>query len=198
MICADLTSALGNDPHSRPARASVVVALLWCALVTSLGSTMTAVAGLALHAGYHDSHVGVTKRIVRFLRQWRDDRKARKNAQHVEAQERSGTDVHVDIRAVSPALSAVTDGHREQHLAASFRAAVVSSRVSLPSPILLWAVELTSFIATRSLRSSLSSGYCSLSLSAVPYIRCGEHPRGRSNNSSRHRSTNVANSVSRA
>ncbi|KAK7677734.1 hypothetical protein QCA50_019286 [Cerrena zonata] len=128
VICADLTSALGDDPHSRPAKASAVVALLWCALVTSLGSTMMAVAGLAMHAGYHDSHVGVTKRIVRFLRQWRKDRKALKRRQEVETGHYD-TDVHLNVRAVSPALSAVTDGHKEQHAMASFRAAVVSSRL---------------------------------------------------------------------
>lgn len=91
---------------------------------------MTAVAGLAMHAGYHDSHVGVTKRIVRFLRQWRKDRKAMKRKREVETHQHV-TDVRVDSRAASPALSAVTDGHKEQHMIASFRAAVVSSRVSL-------------------------------------------------------------------
>jgi len=93
---------------------------------------MTAVAGLALHAGYHDSHVGVTKRIVRFLRQWRDDQKAAKRGQHPAAHDTHGRpSIHLEVRPVSPVLSAVTDGHKEQHLVASFRAAVVSARVSL-------------------------------------------------------------------
>ena len=121
---------MGDDPHDRPAKASVVVALLWCALVTSLGSTMMAVAGLAMHAGYHDSHVGVTKRITRFLRQWRKDRKVLKNNNGVETHLRvSDAPETLQARAASPALSTLTNGHKEQHLIASFRAAVVSSRV---------------------------------------------------------------------
>ncbi|KJA27986.1 hypothetical protein HYPSUDRAFT_792007 [Hypholoma sublateritium FD-334 SS-4] len=120
-ICADLTAILGADPLTRPARASAVIALLWCALVTSLGATMTAVAGLAMSWGYHDAHVGVTKRIVRFVRQWQASRR-----QH------SATFANVrehETRPPSPALSAITDLHREQHVMASFRAAVVSARL---------------------------------------------------------------------
>ncbi|KAK7436423.1 hypothetical protein VKT23_019134 [Stygiomarasmius scandens] len=139
VICADLTSALGSDPITRPAKASVVVTLLWCALITSLGSTMTAVAGLAMHAGYHDSHVGVTKRIVRFLRQWREERKAAKSMKResrldsrqleIPLPDHSKSNIYLDVRVPSPALSTVTDGHREQHMIASFRAAVVSARL---------------------------------------------------------------------
>ncbi|KAL0952155.1 hypothetical protein HGRIS_008771 [Hohenbuehelia grisea] len=142
VICADLAAALGNEPMDRPAKASAVVGLLWCALVTSLGSTMTAVAGLAMHAGYHDSHVGVTKRIVRFLRRWRDERRAarREERRHVEGQpqdhEHVKHSIHLDVRPPSPVLSAVTDGHRDLHLIASFRAAVVSAR---PHLISSWA-----------------------------------------------------------
>ncbi|KAF5329137.1 hypothetical protein D9758_017156 [Tetrapyrgos nigripes] len=135
VISADFTSALGDDPSARPAKASAAVALLWCALITSLGSTMTAVAGLALHAGYHDSHVGVTKRIVRFLRQWREEHKAaRRRSQQSQTLEAPyvaeyRSSMHLDVRPMSPALSAVTDDHRDQHMVASFRAAVVSARL---------------------------------------------------------------------
>ncbi|THV06307.1 hypothetical protein K435DRAFT_773286 [Dendrothele bispora CBS 962.96] len=160
VISADLTSALDPDPTSRPAKASVIVTLLWCALITSLGSTMTAVSGLAMHAGYHDSHVGVTKRIVRFLREWREERKAAKRKSSMLAapdnhhhnhnhtmtisetqatKPTTGGAVYLDVRIPSPALSAVTDDHREQHMIASFRAAVVSARLLGLSVALLGA-----------------------------------------------------------
>ena len=83
---------------------------------------MTAVAGLAMSSGYHDAHVGVTKRIVRFVRQWQASRRHPGTA-YVHEHEH-------DIRPPSPALSAITDTHKEQHAMASFRAAVVSARVS--------------------------------------------------------------------
>ncbi|KAF8075027.1 hypothetical protein FPV67DRAFT_1475769 [Lyophyllum atratum] len=146
VIAADFASVMANDPIARPAKASVAVTLLWCALITSLGSTMTAVAGLALHAGYHDSHVGVTKRIVRFLRQWRDDRKAAKRGQHLAAHDTHvRSSIHLEIRPVSPVLSAVTDGHKEQHLVASFRAAVVSARL-LGLSVALLAVGIAVYL----------------------------------------------------
>lgn len=97
-------------------------------MLTSLGATMTAVAGLAMHAGYHDAHVGITKKIVRMLRRWRRARKGLPD--HVEVRSRGSG---VGVRSGSPAptvLSAITDGHRGQHAAVSFRSAVVASRVS--------------------------------------------------------------------
>ncbi|KAF8965561.1 hypothetical protein BDZ97DRAFT_767218 [Flammula alnicola] len=133
-ICADLTAVLGADPMTRPVRASVVIALLWCALVTSLGATMTAVAGLAMSAGYHDGHVGVTKRIVRFLRQWHASR-PRSLPRHQEH----------EMRPPSPALSAITDMHRSQHATASFRAAVVSARL-LGLSVALLAIALAIYL----------------------------------------------------
>lgn len=82
---------------------------------------MTAVAGLAMSSGYHDAHVGVTKRIVRFVRQWQASRRQR-SAAFAHARE-------YETRPPSPALSAITDTHKEQHAMASLRAAVVSARV---------------------------------------------------------------------
>lgn len=146
VISADFTSALGNEPAARPAKASVAVTLLWCALITSLGSTMTAVAGLALHAGYHDSHVGITKRIIRFLRRWHDERRAAKRGRQPVAQDvHVRSSVHLEVRPVSPALSAVTDAHTEQHLVASFRAAVVSARL-LGLSVALLAVGIAVYL----------------------------------------------------
>lgn len=91
---------------------------------------MTAVAGLAMHAGYHDSHVGVTKRIVRFLRsRWK--RETPRGPAALPHHEATGK----RTRTPSPyppqsMLSAITDTHKEMHAFASFRAAVVSARVS--------------------------------------------------------------------
>lgn len=125
------------------------MALLWCALVTSLGATMTAVAGLAIHAGYHDSHVGITKRVVRFIRsRWKGE--ARGDAEHHHDQQRKTTTP--SPHPPPSMLSAITDGHKEIHAFASFRAAVVSARVSflvawfliadLPSQLLGTSVAL--------------------------------------------------------
>lgn len=97
-------------------------------MLTSLGATMTAVAGLAMHAGYHDAHVGITKKIVRMVRGWRRAQKGLPD--HEEVRNRWSS---VGARSGSPAptaLSAITDGHRRQHAAVSFRSAVVASRVS--------------------------------------------------------------------
>ncbi|KAF9052417.1 hypothetical protein BDZ89DRAFT_1125849 [Hymenopellis radicata] len=127
VIVADFATSLSEDPHARPARASAVITLLWCSMLTSLGSTMTAVAGLAMSAGYHDNHVGVTKKIVRMLREWKRAGKGLPN--HSESSRRySG----VEARPGSPAptiLSAITDRHRDQYAAVTFRAAVVASRL---------------------------------------------------------------------
>ncbi|KAF9463964.1 hypothetical protein BDZ94DRAFT_1257884 [Collybia nuda] len=139
VVVADLTSSLGPDPLTRPARASAVIALLWSAMLTSLGSAMTAVAGLAMHAGYHDAHVGITKKIVRLLREWRAARKTLPD--HGELRTR-GT------RPTSPVptvLSAITDGHRGQHAAVSFRAAVVASRL-LGISVMLLAIGLAVYL----------------------------------------------------
>ncbi|KAF9483095.1 hypothetical protein BDN70DRAFT_874142 [Pholiota conissans] len=135
-ICADLTAVLGADPLTRPVRASVIIALLWSALITSLGATMTAVAGLAMSAGYHDSHVGVTKKIVRFVRQWHSKHRTRTSFSEVRDHE---------MRPPSPALSAITDTHKDQHAAASFRAAVVSARL-LGLSVALLAVALAVYL----------------------------------------------------
>lgn len=134
---------------------------------------MMAVAGLAMHAGYHDSHVGVTKRIVRFLRQWRKDRKALKRRQEVETGHYD-TDVHLNVRAVSPALSAVTDGHKEQHAMASFRAAVVSSRVRLSFSVSKRIVAYSESLlaATGLLRSPPRDGYRNLPVCIIPNFSC--------------------------
>ncbi|TFK38374.1 hypothetical protein BDQ12DRAFT_735500 [Crucibulum laeve] len=130
VICADLTSALGATPMTRPTHASAVIGLLWCALITSLGSAMTAVAGLAMHAGYHDSHVGVTKTIVRFLRRWQKEHLHRRhNDEHFHRHSHEENRPSIEMRVPSPALSAITDGHKDQHAIASFRAAVVSARL---------------------------------------------------------------------
>ncbi|KIY44669.1 hypothetical protein FISHEDRAFT_61713 [Fistulina hepatica ATCC 64428] len=146
VICSDFTAALGDDPMSRPARASAVVTLLWCAMVTSLGSAMTAVAGLSLHAGYHDAHVGITKRVVRFLRQWRRERRARRQSlsmahmAHVD-----GGRLHPPSRPAPEVLSALTDDKREQNTLASFRAAVVSVRL-LGVSVALLAMALAIYL----------------------------------------------------
>ncbi|KAF9535723.1 hypothetical protein CPB83DRAFT_842227 [Crepidotus variabilis] len=143
VISADMTAALGADPLQRPAKASVVVALLWCALITSLGSTMTAVAGLAIHGGYHDSHVGITKRIVRFIRgRWHKETPVR------------DVEVHHDhgktARSPSPLrphsmLSAITDGHKQIHEFAAFRSAVVSARL-LGTSVALLAMAMAVYL----------------------------------------------------
>lgn len=91
---------------------------------------MTAVAGLAMSSGYHDHHVGVTKRIVRFVRQWHASRNPRHSGGNMPLAEISNA--HAEMRAPSPALSAITDTNKDQHAIASFRAAVVSARVGLP------------------------------------------------------------------
>lgn len=129
VIVSDFTATLGTDTLARPARASVVVALLWSSMLTSLGSTMTAVAGVAMFAGYHDRHAGITKTIVRKIRQWRG---------LGPKQER------ISNRAASPVptvLSAITDAHRDQHAQIAFRAAIVASRVR--RPLTLQKIDLT-------------------------------------------------------
>ncbi|GLB34276.1 hypothetical protein LshimejAT787_0111600 [Lyophyllum shimeji] len=132
VISADFTAALGNDPSGRPAKASIAVTFLWCALVTSLGSTMIAVSGLALHAGYHDSHVGMTKRIVRHLRRWRDELRAAKGGRQSQAAGQDvdvGSSMRLEARPHSPAVGAMTDDLTEQQLHASFCAAVIAARL---------------------------------------------------------------------
>lgn len=92
---------------------------------------MTAVAGLAMHAGYHDSHVGVTKRIVRFLRsRWKHE----VPRGPAELPHHEGIANGKRTRSPSPyppqsMLSAITDTHKETHAFAAFRAAVISARV---------------------------------------------------------------------
>ncbi|KAF5385149.1 hypothetical protein D9615_001085 [Tricholomella constricta] len=108
VVVDDFASSLGEDPLARPARASAVITLLWCSVLTSLGSTMIAVSGLAMHAGYHNSHVGVTEKITRVLREWR--------------RTRSGSP--------APTISSmIMDRRRSQYAAVSLRASVVASRL---------------------------------------------------------------------
>ncbi|KAF8196563.1 hypothetical protein BJ912DRAFT_955664 [Pholiota molesta] len=164
-ICADLTAILGTDPLNRPARASAIVALLWCALVTGLGATMTAVAGLAMSAGYHDHHVGVTKKIMRFLRQWHANRR-QSRASFAEMREH-------EIRVPSPALSVITDTHKSQHAMASFRAAVVSARLlGLSVALLAIALALYLFLLypLSVAVSTLAVGILTAATAAVPLL----------------------------
>lgn len=166
-----MTASLGSDPHQRPVQASVVIALIWSALVTSLGSTLTAVAGLALHAGYHDQHVGITKRIVRFLRsRWKKDVKDR-DAEHNEY-------TKAESRTPSPypqpsVLSAITDGHRKIHEFCSFRAAVVSARVRIsPSEKMVSSRNNFIFLATWCICGSTRCGAGRLLVFIIPFPCC--------------------------
>ncbi|KIY65424.1 hypothetical protein CYLTODRAFT_456301 [Cylindrobasidium torrendii FP15055 ss-10] len=141
VVVADFSTALDDDPRKRPARASAVMALLWSAMLTSLGSTMTAVAGLAMNSGYHDAHVGVTKKLARVIRQWKNG-----NAP-LPRHARRPSSRH-SPRAPSPAptvLSTITDHHKEQHQAVAFRAAVVASRL-LGLSIALLAIGLAVYV----------------------------------------------------
>ena len=54
--------------QKRPPTAHATVALMWSGIITSMGSTMMAVAGLAMAAGYHESHAGLTTWIAKLLR----------------------------------------------------------------------------------------------------------------------------------
>ncbi|THU91030.1 hypothetical protein K435DRAFT_909932 [Dendrothele bispora CBS 962.96] len=151
---APASSLSTSPPLSTPIPLPVPLKLL------SLSLSSSTVSGLAMHAGYHDSHVGVTKRIVRFLREWREERKAakRKNSMiaapdnhhhnhtvaisEVQATKpTTGSAMHLDGRIPSPVLSTVTDDHREQHMIPSFRAVqvVVSARLLGLSVALLGA-----------------------------------------------------------
>ncbi|KAI0795964.1 hypothetical protein C8Q75DRAFT_744604 [Abortiporus biennis] len=115
----EISARFGDDIPSRPFSAKATFALMWAATITGLGSTMIAVAGLAMEAGYHDSHVGVTKTIARRLRAWR----MRRKSNHI------GEEEH--IREPSPARTVATALKKERHALAALRAAEVSARVSL-------------------------------------------------------------------
>ena len=54
--------------QKRPPTAQATVALMWSGIITSMGSTMMAVAGLAMAAGYHESHTGLTMWIAKLHR----------------------------------------------------------------------------------------------------------------------------------
>lgn len=120
----EIESVFGDDVRSRPLSAQITVALMWAATVTSLGSTMIAVAGLAMAAGYHDSHVGITKTIIRKIR--------RKQ----ERMPRALSNIHASDgcqnRAPSPANTFATTFKKERHSLAALRASEVSARVSSP------------------------------------------------------------------
>ncbi|KAJ3478145.1 hypothetical protein NLI96_g9972 [Meripilus lineatus] len=116
----EIESVFGDDVRSRPLSAQITVALMWAATVTSLGSTMIAVAGLAMAAGYHDSHVGITKTIIRKIR--------RKQ----ERMPRALSNIHASDgcqnRAPSPANTFATTFKKERHSLAALRASEVSAR----------------------------------------------------------------------
>jgi len=135
VVQAELVAAFPNDtPVDRPARTQAVLSLMWGAVITSLGSTMSAVAGLAMAAGYHDSHVGLTKLIVRRIRAFGHRNKPRPDEEEeAQAEELRSpmSDVHVDVsRATTPGPSIVTQNHEYQHSLAAHKASEVSTRVS--------------------------------------------------------------------
>ncbi|KAL4249004.1 hypothetical protein ABKN59_006396 [Abortiporus biennis] len=131
----EISARFGDDIPSRPFSAKATFALMWAATITGLGSTMIAVAGLAMEAGYHDSHVGVTKTIARRLRAWR----MRRKSNHI------GEEEH--IREPSPARTVATALKKERHAVAALRAAEVSARL-LGASITILAISLTVHIFT--------------------------------------------------
>ena len=118
----EIESVFGDDARSRPLAAQITIALMWAATVTSLGSTMIAVAGLAMAAGYHDSHVGITKAIIRKIRRKQERMPRALSTVHT-------SDGHQN-RAPSPANTFATAYKKERHSLAALRASEVSARVS--------------------------------------------------------------------
>ncbi len=126
----EISAAFGDDIRSRPPSAQIIFALMWAATVTSLGSTMIAVAGLAMASGYHDSHVGITKTIIRKIRAWRRRLKKAPATQEPDVNQ---------IRIPSPVPTVATIQKKERHALAALRAAEVSARVCIYSLVTsLW------------------------------------------------------------
>lgn len=124
-ISNDFDVALDADPHTRPVSASVIIALLWSAQLVSLGSSLTAVAGLALDAGYHDHRQSLVTRISSVFKPWISQRHSPSAAQDDSLAHNLHAALEVP-RGPSPIMS---DAHRRMHNHVSFSAAVVSARV---------------------------------------------------------------------
>jgi len=138
VVQAELASAFPDAPSTRPPGVQAAVALMWSAVATTLGSALIAVAGLAIAAGYHDSHVGVTKTIVRRIRAWKRARRNQSGVQrgldgkdHVAAGAALESSVHPHTSSFPPSVvhSIGTVEKRNQHGQAALRAAEVSARL---------------------------------------------------------------------
>lgn len=91
---------------------------------------MSAVAGLAIAAGYHDSHVGVTKLVVRRFRVWRRRHGGIRHEERGIGEGEEGRRSRPVSVQSGPMPSIVTVERIKQHHRGALRAAEVSARVS--------------------------------------------------------------------
>ncbi|EIM90741.1 uncharacterized protein STEHIDRAFT_144307 [Stereum hirsutum FP-91666 SS1] len=152
IIQAELSSAYpspSTTPHSRPASAQACITLMWSAMMISLGAALISVAGLAISAGYHDSHSGVTRTVARWFGAFSRKRKGRGSTrmqgqnQHGSLEEVKVDDPRTSLRSTLTVTPSMQRG--KQHARGGQKAAEVSARL-LGLSVLFLAASLAVFL----------------------------------------------------